>query len=92
MVFLGDLGDFGSGGGEGRLVSRGLSSFSESSRCLLSASVGPLDESLFSGGPWLVPRSKNLRFNPLSPFSVSRHGSGLFEVAGGSDTCTRIRE
>lgn len=57
---------------------------SESSRGLLRGSSGPLRESLLSGGPWLVPRSKNFRFKPLSPLSTSVLGTArsvLFVVA-----------
>jgi hypothetical protein len=45
------FGDFGSGGGDGLLVSRGLSSLSESSLGLLTASADALEASSISGGP-----------------------------------------
>jgi len=49
--FFGDFGDLGSGGGDGLLVSRGLSSLSASSRGRLRGSRDALGVSWVSGGP-----------------------------------------
>jgi len=84
--FFEDLGDFGSGGGDGLLVSRGLSSFSASSRGLLRGSEGVFSATLLSCGPWLVPRSKNLRFRFLSPISTSTTSSAATELVTSPST------